>query len=1329
MKRTLAFLFTLVIMALPTNVFANGGWARDSVPDVPVTDTLPQTIVSVPVPVDAPPPANADASIGYTWKIDGANAAVSNIGTDNHVLKLSNIGIEPSVLRRVDTAVLSFNFRVPHNSTRRILAWTDLSGDAEEIADISFATSARLTSGKIALSDALGSGTSAANIKIPKALLCDDATGNVANEIYILFTVDAGPDGGANRYTQAGENRGGTARNGVNGINLAKEFDIFDTVKLSVELEPTIFVWKSYPAEANVSIIGTDNHVLKLSGIGVDPVILRGSKGGSLNFNYRVAHNSTRRILAWTDLSGNAGEIADISFATSANLAAGKIVLTDALGSGTNTASIKFPKALLSDDATGRVANEIYILFAVDAGPDGGADRYTQTGENRGGTARNGVNGINLAKEFDIFNTVKLAVNYVTFATHISLTPGADATKMNFAWLTEKGTASNAVVQLAKKTEVINDVMPQNAALFIGITSAGTSVYDSNKSTVTGLAANTEYAYRVGDGYEWSPVYTFKTGIPGGAYTVIAVGDPQLLNAREGEAWKKTLEKAIAKAGNPSFLLSAGDQADKSNNMEQWDFVMAPKTLRSLPVAAAIGNHDTFDFIGEPAEQVALMPLHYNWPNYYELTVDKSDDLYVRAGGNYYFSYGNTLYICLNSNVKGVEVHREFMKKAVASYPDAVWKIALFHHDIYGTGDHAGTAYQDAQKMQPDWSPFLDEFGIDLAINGHDHVYGRSMFMKGNKIQSAQMSANLDPLGTNIVKQNPGVYVLPQGILYMALSGSATEKMYAPETQEWVAYTHGLIGVPEYSVITIDGDTLTFVCYRSDTDAVTDSITLRKTATRADLEKLIPDCEAVKQTVNITGGWYVFQNAITAAKDALSGSPANINAAYVALYNAYYALTVNTNKAALKSLIDDVKNTLASAVEGMWEGQYPAGSKAALKDVLDKESLSYIDRLSTQAAADASVVALSAALNMFKESVSDIPIPWVDVHTISAAGVNQVELVGWKKGDMYYAYLTKQEFAKNNLGGKRSDPSDGPANGLGGRGPSESYITKTHIGEWIRYDLNVERAGTYKAALGAVNNSGKAQTILLRDADYNILCTFVVPADAVLPESGWKDAPMVAADKDFYLPAGNYYVELFFINDGIGVNVPSGSNVAYPNDAGNRLYPDGADVDILTLERTGDGTPPVIQKDPSIYVLPLPPNSIQGAPARQKGWASEGYVDDQGNVATGIKLETFMAATTLVLEVASKPAATNIQMHLIPEGDGSTWAAHEATSANTPALVIDTLYRDGKLVFPLNEMLGYEAWSNSQIMCMIDVSYYNYCWDELNVMKAYLILDLAKLNK
>jgi hypothetical protein len=87
-------------------------------------------------------------------------------------------------------------------------------------------------------------------------------------------------------------------------------------------------------------------------------------------------------------------------------------------------------------------------------------------------------------------------------------------------------------------------------------------------------------------------------------------------------------------------------------------------------------------------------------------------------------------------------------------------------------------------------------------------------------------------------------------------------------------------------------------------------------------------------------------------------------------------------------------------------------------------------------------------------------------------------------------------------------------------------------------------------------------------------------------------------------------------------------------------------------------------------------------------------------------------------------------LHLITEGDvDKWWVPNETTTANTPALAFDTLYRDGKLVFPLKEMLGYEAWSKSQKQAMIDVSYYNYCWDDLNVMKAYLILDLSRLKK
>lgn len=1270
---------------------------------------------------------NSTDPTAFEWIIfpQDKDTNVSITGTGGHTLKLG-IGMDEGYLSRTEEAVLNFDFRVAHNTGRRLLVWTDLSGTGEDIENFSFATSARINEGKISVSDSLPSGSNSAKIKIPASMLYDADTGKTAEVMYVLFCTDEGPNGkDSDQFAVEGNQRGAKARKGVNGINLDKEFDLLKTAKLAIDIDETAFTWKGFPSYKNVLIEEKENHVLKLSGLAIDNTILLGSKGASLEIKYRVAHNSQRRILAWTNLSGPA----EVAFATTENLASGKVAVSASLTSGTNFTSLALPKEMLADAKTGETASEVYVLLCVDKGDDGLNDAYTDAATNqRGGSKRNGVNGIDLAKEFDIFDTIKLKADYVSFVSRISLTPGSDASQMNFAWFTQTGEAKKAVVQLAPAAEAVNGVMSETALSFTGATSAGTKDYDANKATATGLKPNTEYAYRTGDGTEWSPVYTFKTGNPDGAYSVIATADPQLTNAGEAEAWKVTIEKAAAKAGNASFMINAGDLCDKSNSMEQYAWITAPKILRSLPLATAIGNHDTFDFLGEPHEQIGLMPLHFNWPNHTDLQVSEGDKPFIRAGGNYFFNYGNTLYIVLNSNVKDVEVHREFMIKAIASNPNRIWTIALLHHDIYGTGDHAGTAYQDSQKMQPTWSPFLDEFDVDIAITGHDHVYARSLFMEDNKVQNDQMSAKMDLLRTNIQQKNPGTYVLPKGIVYMALSASACSKMYAPEYQDWVAYTHGMLGVPEYSIMTIDGESLTFTSYRSDTDEATDSITIRKKAQKGDLESLVADAKAIPFNNNITSGWEKFQNAIEDAETSIN-SNTNIHDSYVALYDAYFALTLNTDKTKLGSLIDEVNVYLKSASEGMWKGQYPEGSKALLQSAADEQALVCTNKMSTQEETDAAFYSLKSKFDEFKASVSTIEIPWSAVYNIKASEVNQIELLGWMNGGMQEAYVVKQEFAKDRLGGKRSSPDDGPANNLGGRGPSESHITKTHIGEWIRYELTVEKEGMYKTMLGAVNKSGKAQKVLLRDAENNTLCTFTVPADAVLPEAGWSQAPMIAADKEIYLSSGSNILELYFVNDAVGVNVTSAANVAYPNDAKNVAYPDGADVDILTLERVSGGTPAPAADDPSIFALPLPPPSIQGAPARQKGWASEGYVDDQGNTVTGISLDVFMAAKTLVLEVAAKPASTNIQLHLIPEGDTSIWAANESTPNNTPALVMDTLYQDGKLVFPLDEMLGYKEWVNSKKQCMIDLSYYSYGWDDMNVMKAYFIVDPARMPK
>ncbi|MCL2243439.1 MAG: DUF3597 family protein [Treponema sp.] len=1278
------------------------------------------------------------------WDIDPAGAGVTRLGSGNHVLKL-NVSITPENAAAIlagGGAKLDIPFIVAHNSQRRIAVWTDLSGTAAEIGDYTFATPANFDAGKVVWTDpALMTGSVSASVKIPKALLYNEAAGKAASEIYLIFITDNKND----MSTETG-NRGGSSRNNVNGVNLVTEFNIFEKIALSAiytvpcpgDEEITIGKWSINPDDANAARIGSGNHVLRL-GVNIAPdgieAILSGG-GGTLDIPFIVAHNSQRRIAVWTDLSGTAAEIGDYTFATPANFDAGKVVWTDpALMTGSVAASVKIPKALLYNEAAGKTASAIYIIFIT----DNKNDMSTETG-NRGGSSRNNVNGVNLVTEFNIFKEIKLS-GFIpcnceggkwleeTIFTHINLAPGANPSQIGFSWFTPKGYSRTAVLQLAKVSELVDGQMPVNPKSFNAVISAGTNLYDVNKVTVTGLEPDTAYAYRVGNGAEWSSnVFTFNTQNPDNIYKVIVFGDPQVGSSTA--LWESTVRTAVRSAPDAAFIISAGDQTN-SNTLNEIDGYVMPPQLRSYPVMAIVGNHDNdLNSASEPDKvDVGYLALLYQWPN------DGMKAGKQLGGWDYYFSYGNTLYISINSNEKDIEQHRAFMRQAVSSHPEAAWKVAVFHHDLYGTGDHAGTGYGDAAQMQADWSPFIDGFGIDVAFNGHDHIYARSKFIKGDEIRKLQMTAVFDQ---NLNQASPGAVILPDGVQYIALS-TAGDKFYDPEAQDWVAYTPGRLGnpgaspavpdVPEYTIMTIDGMNLILETYRVDTNKLTDSITLRKTALREDLAIAVPGAKAIERGDIQEPGWSLFQGAIAAAETVLASGTADVHNTFVALYESYFALRVPTNKGPLGNLITQVTNKLSSATEGKWEGQYPAGSKAELKAVLDTALPVYEKRLETQRATDVAFNALDSAFRNFQSMVSNIPIPWIFVHNVAAQGVTTVDLVDWMEDGRtyvignetkYFTHHTKQEFASGGFGGPRSEPVFGPANGNGGRGHNGAHITKTHIGEWIRYELNVTQSGSYRVRLGAANKTSTAQKILLRDTDQRTLAAFNVPANNPLPAAGWTSALMVNADKEIYLPAGNYVIELFFVNDGLNVNTR------------NDLYPDGADIDILTFERTGAAAAPVITADPAVYRLPMPPLIAAGAPIRQQGWGTPGSVIDQDEASAinmganreGIPVEVFKAATHLVLELAAKIINANFQIQIQSDVD-MDWLPNQS---ELHGATLDKYWDGEKLIIPLEDLAGYERWKNMESRGRLFVSFYNYGWNELNVMGAYFIVDPAKLS-
>lgn len=287
---------------------------------------------------------------------------------------------------------------------------------------------------------------------------------------------------------------------------------------------------------------------------------------------------------------------------------------------------------------------------------------------------------------------------------NVALTPGSDAADLNFSWYSAgKGTPAVKVWKDGSKSSA--KVVTGNAEAISAENWQGKSYSAANKVNIADyFEENTQYHYQYTDNYTgddsiWSAEYDYTTKATD-KFSVILTGDPQVgasgsssdysandaSVARDAYNWNKTMQQALKTCPDASFLLSAGDQInqsgatkdnDKKTRESEYAGYLYPSVFRSLPIAATIGNHDMAG---------SDYSAHFNNPN----SEDKLGS--TAAGSDFYFNYGDVLFISLNSNNRNQEEHRTFMNKAVASNPDTKWKVVIFHSDIYGSGQpHADT--------------------------------------------------------------------------------------------------------------------------------------------------------------------------------------------------------------------------------------------------------------------------------------------------------------------------------------------------------------------------------------------------------------------------------------------------------------------------------------------------------------------------------------------------------------------------------------------------------------------------------------------------------------
>ena len=84
-------------------------------------------------------------------------------------------------------------------------------------------------------------------------------------------------------------------------------------------------------------------------------------------------------------------------------------------------------------------------------------------------------------------------------------------------------------------------------------------------------------------------------------YNFLFMGDPQIGSsgniAVDTEGWVNTVNKAIEKFPNTSFIQSAGDQVNNANSEEEYAGFFTPEQLKQYPTATTIGNHDNSSYL------------------------------------------------------------------------------------------------------------------------------------------------------------------------------------------------------------------------------------------------------------------------------------------------------------------------------------------------------------------------------------------------------------------------------------------------------------------------------------------------------------------------------------------------------------------------------------------------------------------------------------------------------------------------------------------------------------------------------------------------------------
>ena len=288
----------------------------------------------------------------------------------------------------------------------------------------------------------------------------------------------------------------------------------------------------------------------------------------------------------------------------------------------------------------------------------------------------------------------------------------------------------------------------------------------------------------------WTEERTFKTAsdASNNEFSFTAFGDSR----SNPDEWQIISEATI----ETDFTLFLGDIVNSGSSQTDWDawFEYGKKFISREPLYHTIGNHDDDD-----------SPSGYD--TYLSMFTLPGNELY------YSFTYGNAIFICLNSLEPGSSSQYDWLTSTLEANKDHTWKFVFTHKPFYTSPSHEG-------EMDPYfntiWKAF-DDYGVDMIFNGHTHNYQRTKPINRNV-------STTSPVANYGSDEGQGRCQIVAGNAGAPLAGLASTGLW------WLERTQNK---RHFCNIDIDGDVLLFKAMDAN-QIVFDEFTLDKSTTGTD---------------------------------------------------------------------------------------------------------------------------------------------------------------------------------------------------------------------------------------------------------------------------------------------------------------------------------------------------------------------------------------------------------------------------------------------------------------------------------------------------------------